>query len=251
MTSERAVRDGYDEINHINQLVLSFIIDPKDDTRTPFRFTALGERFAGLDLKIDAVTRMVKLMKDNGTTLDPTLAIFQQLLLARPGQTAPNDALWLDHMPVSVQRARRQAALDIKPEQYKTYEASYKKLGEMMVLLHNQGIPLVPGTDDEPGFMLHSELEAWVQAGIPASDVLRMATIGSARFLGSDQALGTITPGKISDLVLVDGDPTKDISVVRKVKLVMKGDTIYFPDEIHTAVGIKPFVAHAAVISPK
>ena len=45
MSSERAIRDGYDEIHHINQLVLSFIIDPlKDDTRTPFRFTAIGER---------------------------------------------------------------------------------------------------------------------------------------------------------------------------------------------------------------
>ena len=245
MTSEQAVRDGYDEINHINQLVLSWIIDPKEDTRTPFRFTALGERLAGLDLKSDSVTRMVKLMKEKGTTLDPTLAIFESMLLSRPGQTAPNDARWLDHVPLSVQRARRQAVLDIKPEQYARYEASYKKLLEIMLVLYKEGIPLVPGTDDEPGVMLHSELEAWVEAGIPASDVLRAATIGSAHFLGTDQTIGTIAPGKISDVVLVEGDPVKDISAIRKAKLVMKGNTIYFPDEIYTALGIKPFAEHA------
>src|SRR5262249_58913247 len=144
----------------------------------------------------------------------------------------------------------RQASLDIKPEQYATYEASYRKLCEIMVMLHNEGIPLVPGTDDEPGAMLHSELEAWVQAGIPAADVLRAATIGSAHFLGNDQTEGTIAPGRISDLVLVEGDPTKDISAVRKVKLVMKGEATYFPDEIHTGLGIKPFAAHARVIQP-
>src|SRR5262249_6920951 len=60
MSSERAVRDGYDEINHINQLLLSFIIDPlKDDTRTTFRFTALGERLGALDLQSEPVQRML------------------------------------------------------------------------------------------------------------------------------------------------------------------------------------------------
>ena len=125
---------------------------------------------------------MVKLMKEKGTTLDPTLAIFQAMLLSRPGQIAPNDLRWLDHVPMSMQRARRQAVLDIKPEQYAKYEASYRKLLQVMDLLHKEGIPLVPGTDDEAGFMLHSELEAWVDAGIPASDVLRAATIRAAHF---------------------------------------------------------------------
>jgi hypothetical protein len=50
MTSERAVRDGYDEINHVNQLLPSFVITEKEGTRTPFRITALGERVGRLDL---------------------------------------------------------------------------------------------------------------------------------------------------------------------------------------------------------
>jgi hypothetical protein len=241
MTSERAVRDGYDEINHVNQLVLSWVIGPKDDTRTPFRFTALGERLGKLDLASEPVQRMVRLMKERGTTLDPTLAIFQQMLLARPGKTSPNDAPWLDHVPVPIQRTRRAAVLDVKPAQYAAYEASWERLEEVIRLLHREGIRLVPGTDDMPGFMLDSELESWVKAGLSPPEVLQAATLGAARYLGTDQRLGAIAPGKLADLLLVDGDPTQDISAIRKVRLVMKGGAIFLPEEIHRALGVQPF----------
>ena len=69
-------------------------------------------------------------------------------------------------------------------------------------MLHRAGINLVPGTDDLPGFVLHSELEAWVNAGIPAGEVLRAATLGGARFLGLEGQLGTIEPGKLAAGIL-------------------------------------------------
>ena len=50
-----------------------------------------------------------------------------------------------------------------------------------------------------------------------------------------------IMQGKRADLILVDGDPTQNISDIRKVALVIKGDKAYYPSEIHTALGIKPF----------
>ena len=70
------LRDGYDEINHINQLMLSLIINSlKDDTRTPFRFTAFGERMAKLDLNSEPVQRLVKLMQERKPALNPTMAV--------------------------------------------------------------------------------------------------------------------------------------------------------------------------------
>ena len=251
MSSERAIRDGYDEINHINQLVLSFIIDPlKDDTRTTFRFTAVGERLKDLDLESEPVQRMVALMKERKTTLDPTLATFSPILLARPGTAAPADQPWINHMPVAVQRSRKSAVLDVKPDQYPAYDASWKKLEGVLLMLYKNGIPLVPGTDDTAGMMLHSELEAWVRAGIPASAVLSMATLGGARFLGLDAQQGTIAPGKLADLYLVNGDPTVDIALIRKGRLVVKGGNVYYPDEIHEALGVKPFDGHATLRAP-
>jgi imidazolonepropionase-like amidohydrolase len=248
MSAEQAIRDGYDEINHINQLALDFLIDrSKDDTRTTFRFTAVGERMHAVDLRSEPVQRMIALMKSRKTALDPTLATFSPTLLARPATPAPTDVAWLDHMPVAVQRVRTSAVLDVKPELFPTYDASWKKLEELLRLLYENDIQLVPGTDDIAGMVLHSELEAWVKAGIPAPAVLSMATLGGARFLGMDGQLGTIAPGKLADLYLVDGDPSQDIRAIRKGKLVVKGGNVYSPDEIHESLGIKPFQAHAAV----
>ena len=85
-SSPRVVRDGYDEITHINQLILSFLIDTdKEDTRTPFRFTALGLRTAKLSLDDARLQALVAEMKQRGVAHDPTIATFQSLLLARPG----------------------------------------------------------------------------------------------------------------------------------------------------------------------
>jgi hypothetical protein len=242
------VRDGYDEINHINQLILSFIIDPlKEDTRTPFRFTAVGERTAKLDLKSEPVQRMVKLMKERHASLDPTMGTFAAMLLSRPGATTFVDAPYLDHMPLPVQRARRAQQLAVKPEQFSLYDASWKRLEETLVMLFRAGINLVPGTDDLAGHMLHSELEAWVKAGIPAGDVLRAATLGGARFLGLESQLGTVQPGKFADLYLVEGDPVADIKNIRKGRLVLSNGAVYYPDEIDAALQIQPFASRASL----
>jgi hypothetical protein len=250
MTSERALRDGYDEISHINQLALSWIIGPTDDTRTPFRFTALGERMAGLDLASPPVRRTLEVMKARRATLDPTMAIFKGMLLSRPGRAAPGDEAWLVHMPASVQRGWRTAELDVKPGQDATYVASWRKLRELLKLLDQEGIALVPGTDSLPGIGLHSELQAWVESGLAPARVLSAATLRSARHLGLDPRLGLLRPGAPADLLLVPGDPTRDISALRKARLVMTRGATYFPEEIHRALGIEPFASRPPVTQP-
>ena len=113
---------------------------------------------------------------------------------------------------------------------------------EMAGVMHREGIPLVAGTDAMAGFALHRELELYVKAGIPPADVLRIATWNGAKFTRALDRLGSISPGKLADLILVEDDPTKDISAVRRINLVMKDGIIFFPSEIHAATGIKPFV---------
>jgi imidazolonepropionase-like amidohydrolase len=117
-------------------------------------------------------------------------------------------------------------------------------------MLYEKGIELVPGTDDIAGMVLHSELEAWVKAGIPAAAVLSMATLGGAPFLGIDGQQGSIAPGKLADLYLVNGDPTQNIGAIRRGRLVVKGGNVYYPDEIHDALGIEPFEGRAAMQMP-
>ena len=250
MTAEQAIRDGYDEINHINQLLLMFVLRPGEDPRTPLRFTVIGERLADLDLQGAEFRRVVQLMKERRTTLDATVATFAPLFVARPGKGSATDAPWIDHVPAPVQRDRRTLVLDLKPEQYDRYDASWKKLEQVLVTLHREGIPLVPGTDDLAGLVLHGELESWVAAGLTPVDVLRAATLGGARFLGRDAELGTIAVGKRASLYLVDGDPLTDIGAIRRGRLVVKDGALFFPDEIHGALQVTPFARHVEVQTP-
>ena len=111
-------------------------------------------------------------------------------------------------------------------------------------------IRLLPGTDNDSGFTVHRELELYVKAGIPAARVLRMATWDCEQYLGFEQSLGSIEPGKLADFILVPGDPTRDISTVRRVRLVMKDGMLYFPSEIYEALGIEPFTNAPAVTPP-
>jgi hypothetical protein len=241
-SSPRVVRDGYDEITHINQLVLSFLIDTdKEDTRTPFRFTALGLRTAKLKLDDPRFQGLVAEMVKRRVAHDPTIATFQSLLLARPGATTTVDSAWLDHMPGPVQRSRKVALLDIKPGEDSVYRASSERLRQVLRYLFQRGVRLAPGTDDISGVMLHSELEEWQRSGIPPRDVLRLATVGAAQHLGLEQELGTIARGKRADLVLVPGDPTRDVGLLRQARLVMKDGVVYYPDELYQAIGVRPF----------
>lgn len=248
MTSREAILAGYDEVTHLNQLLLTLMIDSRrDDTRTPFRFTALGERTGQLDLQSSAFRELVELMRTRGTALDPTVGILSHMMLSRAGRTTPVTEPWLDHLPGPVARRGRAAFLDVPPAHDAAYRASERRLLEALRTLHESGIQLLPGTDYQPGFMLVSELEAWRRAGLEPRDILRLATIECARYLQLDRQLGTIERGKRADLLLVDGDPTQDIGALRRVRLVMKEGAVVVPETIYAGLGVKPFVAGASV----
>ena len=106
-----------------------------------------------------------------------------------------------------------------------------------------KGITIVAGTDDTAGLTLSNELALYVQAGIPAPDVLAIATIGAARVMHHEADSGSIAAGKQADLVLVDGDPTKDIAAVRNTDLVVCRGIVYDPAALFAAVGMKPHSA--------
>src|SRR5690606_22257506 len=88
---------------------------------------------------------------------------------------------------------------------------------------------------------LHHELALYVRAGLSPAQALQVATWNGARYSGVLDTLGSITPGKDADLVLVDGDPTVDICDILKVGTVVRGDVAYYPAEIHAELGVRPF----------
>jgi hypothetical protein len=241
MRAEDAVRAGYDEIQHINQVMLNFLVKPDDDTRTLVRFYLIGDNAADIDLDSESARSFFKLLVARGTVIDTTAATFEPMFTQLQGQTNPSFGKIASHVPPRLQRQLLTNSMDVNPTNVARYRASYAKMLELLRRLHEAGVPLVAGTDDIAGFTLHRELEIYAQAGIQAGEALQIATRNAARHTGLSDLVGSVAVGKLADLILVDGDPTRDISALRDVSLVMKEGVVYYPAEIYEALGIKPF----------
>lgn len=239
MTAAEAVRLGFDEIQHLNFLVLNFMPDVKQ-TQTPARFTEPAKRAAELDLASPAVREFIALLKERGTAVDPTAAIFEQMFTARPGAVPEGWKPIADRLPVQWRRGLLAGGLPAPEGMDQRYRESWANMLRILKLLYDAGVPIQPGTDATAGFALHRELELHVAAGIPAPVVLRNATFAAARTMKLDDRLGQVAPGKLADLALVEGDPTTDIRAVRRTRLTMKDGVIYRPAEIYTELGIAP-----------
>jgi len=240
-TPDRAIHDGYDEITHINQLMLGWLLKPEEDTRTPLRLTAMA-RAATLDLTSPPVQYTLSLMKANHIAHDPTAVIVERLMLSRAGTVQPGDIDYLDHMPVAYQRYRRRTFVPIKnAAEDDAYRAAFAKVIDTLRMLHENGIRLLPGTDDTTGFTLHRELELYTKAGMTPAEALRAGTLLPEEYFGHADELGSIERGKIADFFLIAGDPTKDIRAIKSPRMVFQGESIYFPSEIYRELSIKPF----------
>jgi imidazolonepropionase-like amidohydrolase len=239
MTAAQCVPLGYDEIQHINFLVLNFFPEVKNTNTTP-RLTEPALRAAGLDLTSPQVQSFIKLLQDHHTKLDLTLSIFEDMYLNRAGHVPIGFQPVASRLPAQVRRGLLSAGLTPPPGMDDTYRKSWAKMMDLTTLLYHSGIPIEAGTDSIAGFALQHELELEVQAGIPPSQVLENATLNAARIMNLDKDLGSIAPGKLADLVLVDGDPTINISDIRKAVLVVKDGVLYNSAELYTELGVTP-----------
>lgn len=241
MTASQTVALGQDEITHMNQFFLNFMPDVKE-TRNPSRFTEPAKRAAGIDLKSEQVQSFIKTLKQKKIVVDPTMTAWEGMFVARRGRPDPSFASVIHRFPAQLQRGFKSAggALPITAETDQLYVNSYKKMVAMVKELYDNGIQLVAGTDNFAGFALHRELEIYNEAGIPPAEVLKIATLQSAKVMNKDKELGSIEKGKLADMMLVNGDPTKNISDVRKTVTVFRDGAVVQTADIYKALGIQP-----------
>jgi imidazolonepropionase-like amidohydrolase len=99
--------------------------------------------------------------------------------------------------------------------------------------LHHAGVPFLAGTDAAPGiyimpgFSLHDELANFVEAGFTPMESLQTATSNPAKFLEMENALGSIEPGKIADLVLLSANPLEDIHNTQRISAVIANGRLF------------------------
>jgi imidazolonepropionase-like amidohydrolase len=239
MNAEQFVRDGVDEIQHMNFIFLNFMPQVKD-TRTPARFTEVAAHGAEIDPKSEQVQAFIQLLKEHKIVLDPTLSIFESMINDRPGKMAQGYAAVADSMPAQVRRGFLYGGLPVPAGQDQHYQDSFQRMLDMARTFYDAGIPIVAGTDSYAGLALHRELELYQKAGIPAAKVLQLATLGAARVVKRDAELGSIAPGKLADVILVEGDPAAHISDIRRVKTVVKDGVVFQVADMDRALGVMP-----------
>ena len=242
LRARTVVEYGFDELNHVNQLLLNFLVNDRTDTRTLERFYLPAARTAEIDFDSAPVQDFIRLLVEKKTVVDPTLATFD-FLRQRDGTVSPAYAAVAGNFPPSVQRSFRSGGMEIPDDAtQQRYEKSYEAMIDFIGRLHRAGVPLVAGTDAMAGFTLHRELELYTMAGIPANEALQIATRNGARYSGLGAERGRIAAGYLADLALVDGDPTQDITALRRMVMVVTQGKHIDPSAVHRELGIKPFV---------
>jgi imidazolonepropionase-like amidohydrolase len=200
---EEAAASGQATIEHTETLFEGTF----DAARTE-RWPAAVRRFrsAGADALFARIV-------ENGVPVTPTLVPWA-LVLEGPGGSERY-----------VAASMRAAAQPISDEDRREWEELFPEFLAVVGHLNRAGVTLLAGTDiatdRPPGFTLHRELELLVDAGLTPAEALGAATSTPALVLGVEDRLGTVEPGKLADLVLLDADPLDDISNTRRIDAVV------------------------------
>ncbi len=241
MSAEQAIRSGFDEITHVNMVLLNFLGAQELDTRTPNRFLVPGIQSSGLDIESEEVREFLSLMKENHIAHDTTLAVIIEMFRNKPGELSHIFSGIADNLPVFVRRKL------VMTEGYnqgheEAFARSSNTVLSLIAKMHKDGVRLLPGTDNIlPGFTLIRELIYYAEAGIPVNEVLQLGTIEPARQLGLDHRLGSISVGKEAHMYLVDGNPIEDINTLYRVEHVFKGRQLFYAPDLLRAQGFVPF----------
>ncbi|WP_447726165.1 amidohydrolase family protein [Sphingomonas koreensis] len=240
LTAGDAVALGYDEIQHGNMWLLSFLgPEVLARSQTPSRFIDAYTRGHEIDPDGPAARAFVAQLKASGTVVDPTLVTFENMFTGWKGEMARATSPWAPRMPATSLRGARSGGRAKTPEERETYRASFARMQQLLKRLHDAGVPVVNGTDG--GATLYArELELHVAAGLSPADVLYNATLGAARVMKLDATTGSVARGKRADLVLLDGDPLARIGAVRCAALVIKQGTLFDGDALAVAAGLAP-----------
>jgi hypothetical protein len=181
--------------------------------------------------------KVVKAAVDKNISWSPTIATWYRPLSPSVARFKEREIAILDHKNAAyLPRVLREQALGqyeryakFSPERLSNAREGYKKLEDLMRRYVKAGGLLRAGSDPNnglPGLGVHQEMVMFVEAGITPMQAIQAGTINSAKAFRKDKDYGTVEVGKVADIVVVDGDPLKDMWTVQNVTLVVQGGKI-------------------------
>ena len=249
-----AVEDGIDSIEHIAS-ILDFVLPPGTPRwpTAPERVgmpaaeqAALQRRISEVKVKVDLnqppATDLIASILRHKVMIDPTLVVYKNWMLLRdlPEVQQHSD---LGRIPKRLLDGWRLSAKysPLDPLTLELRRGEFAKQQELTGRMYRAGVELMVGTDTPvqfcpPGFALQQELELLVASGLTPAAALTAATRNNARTLGQPEQLGSIEPGKLADVVILEADPLADIRNTRKIFRVIRSGVICDPAELFKMV---------------
>ena len=233
-----AVKAGYDELTHLNFVVMQAMPQEiVDKANTAERIEGPARFGKDIDWSSPENRAFIAELKKRGTIVDPTLVIFEGALTWEGGAPQPAYAPYMGIISPVLERTFKAGGHPlVKGFTRDDYRKSYAKMVELVGALRDAGVTVVAGTDGW-GIELVRELELYQQAGFTPAEALQSATIVPARMVGADKRTGSIAVGKEADLMLVDGDVSKDLGALRRVETVVSDGYVMDADDLRNAAG--------------
>lgn len=229
---EFAHRTGTSVTTHEIYPAVLFGVDAVEHVGGPSRrgfspkITALGNTYRDV---IDVLTR-------SGATLTPTLVTSGDFeLVAQSDPAILNDPRIETLLPAWAVDPVRARVNGLGEADRQIRARISERHGHTILALIKAGGRVVAGTDAPTvpyGASLHVELQLLVQAGLTPFQALQTATTSAADALGAGSDLGTVEPGKLADMVIVDGNPLSNIRDTRNVRGVIKNGEVFPIDRL-------------------
>jgi imidazolonepropionase-like amidohydrolase len=216
-----AVRAGYDEVTHINFIMMQAMPqDVVDKANTAARLEGPAKYGKDVDLDSPAMKAFYAELSKRKTIIDPTLTVWEPLMTSDGTSIPPEYAPFADIAPPAVARGWKISGYPLFDNLTRDdFRKSFNKMVGLVTKLHQAGVRIVAGTDGY-GLELVRELELYQQAGLTNAEALQTATIVPARMTSMDDRVGSVATGKTADIILVDGDVSKDLGNLRHVDTV-------------------------------
>ena len=232
----QGVNDGMDQVNH-----LQYVMAPlRRSGFDPAKATG-AERMrasAAIDVTSPETARLVRFLKEHGTVIDDTTALFEQIFRT---SVEPSVSFEPGVRHVAPELREQLTNGGMPPDQIDMVRAIRQRMRELLRALHTAGVTLVAGTDQAvPGYSVYRELELYVESGFTPLEALQAATIVPARAMRVEADSGTVEAGKRADLAILDKDPLSDIHNIRSVRSVVANGTLYESAPLWTSVGFTP-----------
>ncbi len=218
VTMEQASTAGQRCFEHLTNMTFGHL---RDGRVAPPGWVA-GADFIAEHLDSAAIRDMARRFADEQTWNCPTMVVWQgamdanvETVLANPLLRYESAATMSSWDPTNDFRFRGFERSKV----IAAFQRMNDRRAEMISILHQEGAPLLIGTDTPnpfvfQGFSIHDELDNFVRAGLTPYEAIRCATVEPARFLGATDR-GVVAEGRRADLILVDGDPFVDVSILR------------------------------------